>query len=313
MLDVGSVLLLLLGFVALFLGAEWLVAGAAELAAHLKISKTFIGLTLVAFGTSAPEMFVNVIAGFYGHSELALSNVVGSNLTNLCVGFGLAAIVATLPLNRREFAPDLAFAAVGPMVVVASFILSPRLELSVVTLLPMAGLVAVYLVSLLRRRSAIEPDDPTHLTMVKPVIYAIGGTVLLYVGGRLVFVHAIQLAAAWQVPEQIIGLTVVACGTSIPDVTASVVAARRGEFSIAVGNLLGSNISNVFVVLSGTMLAAGESLLADRSLLFDYTFVAFASVAFAVWAGTAQRVTRTLGVVLLVTFVTFYSWRILSL
>jgi cation:H+ antiporter len=311
MVEIFPVLFLLLGFVGLYFGAEWLVAGASEIAAHLKISKIFIGLTLVAFGTSAPEMFVNVIAGFHGHSELALSNVVGSNLTNLCIGFGIAALLVTLPVRRREFAPDLIFASLGPILVAVSFVLTADLELSFWALLPMVLLAGVYLISLLRRRAALEPQDPTHVTILMPIVHALLGTLALYVGGRLVFTYAIELAATWQVPENIVGLTIVACGTSIPDVTASVVAARRREFDISIGNILGSNISNVFIVLPGTMLAAGESLAADRALVTDYIVVSALSILITVWCCATERIGVRFGLLLIIGFFTFYAFRIL--
>ncbi len=302
---------LILGFLALYFGAEWLVEGAADIAAHLKISKTFVGLTLVAFGTSAPELFVNLIAGFNNHSEFALSNIAGSNATNFCIGFGLAALFTVVPVARREFAPDLLFAALGPILVVGSFLLSRESGLAWWMLGPMGACLAVYLVTLAGRCAATEAQDPTHLTLRKPVAYFLVGVAALYVGGQLVFQQATEIAKALSIPESIIGLTVVACGTSIPDVTASVVAARRREFSIAVGNLLGSNISNVFVVLSGTLIAARQSLpAADPGLLVDYAFVGVLSVSIAAWCLARQRVSRSFGILLLLTFVAYYTIRV---
>ncbi len=307
----STLFLLALGFLALYFGAEWLVEGAADIAAHLNISKAVVGLTLVAFGTSAPELFVNVIAGLNDHSQFALSNIAGSNLTNLCLGLGLSSLFVIVPIPRRQFGIDLIFAALGPLLVVASFAMTDPPALSWRALVPMGVLGSLYVVTLFRRFPASEPQDPTHLTLHKPLGLFAVGVVALYVGGRIVFVNATALAASWQVPEQIVGLTIVACGTSIPDVTASIVAARRGEHAIAVGNILGSNISNVFVVLSGTLLAAGHGLPADAALIVDYTAVALLSIAFGGWVFSTGRLRRAPGIALLILFVAYFTARIL--
>jgi cation:H+ antiporter len=299
----------MIGFVALYLGAEWLVEGAADIAAHLNVSKAFVGLTLVAFGTSAPELFVNVIAAFHDHFEFALANVAGSNLTNLCLGFGISALLVALPVARSQFAVDLVMATLGPLVVLSSLLVTRPMVLHWSALAPMAVILAVYLVSLVKRLPADEAEDPTHLTMRKPLILFASGVAALYIGGKLVFTYATQLAEYWQVPEQIVGLTLVACGTSIPDVAATIVAARRREFAIAVGNLLGSNISNVFVVLSSTLLVAGKNLSAAPGLLKDYVAVTTLSALFAVSCVWRQRVPRLVAALLLVAFCGYYAVR----
>lgn len=303
-----AVLFLIAGFVALYWGAEWLVDGASDIASHLRLSKSFVGLTLVAFGTSAPELFVNLISASRGHPDLALANVVGSNLTNLCVGFGLASAFVMVPVVRKDFLIDLIMLVVAPAMVLASF--ATFGSLSLWALAPFAILLTGYILSLAGRRTALVAEDPTHLHLAKPLMLFVLGIVSLYLGGEVVFRATVRLAQRWEIPEAIIGLTVVACGTSVPDVTASVIAARKREFGIAVGNLLGSNISNIFVVLGGTLIAARQSLPADMLTFIDYAVVCGMSLVLAVAAAVTQRVPRLLGFSLILAFGIYLTGRV---
>lgn len=306
------VLLLLAGFVALYFGAEWLVRGASEIALHLHLSKSFVGLTLVAMGTSAPEFFVNMISAYHGKTAFALSNVSGSNLTNLCLGFGLCALFCTLPIKRGHFLVDMVIAAATPLFVLAVFLLVDRdsPSLPIWSIAPFTITLVVYIYYLTGRRSAEGDRLELDLSMPKSILIFLAGMVALFVGGHLVFTNAVELAELLSVPETVIGLTIVACGTSIPDVTASVIAARKREFEIAAGNLLGSNISNVIVVLNGTLMVAGRSLTANQAIIGDYAFVCLTTVMFVILAASSQRVYRWFGILLLAVFIGYYSVRI---
>ena len=298
-----SIALLLLGFLFLFLGAEWLIRGAAELAARMRLSKSFVGLTLVAFGTSAPEMVVNIIAA--ENPQLALSNVAGSNLANLCFGFGLASLFGAVIVERRRFGVDLAVSfLVGSMA-------QPQVAYETVWVL--LSCLGVYIVLLARRRgeevedASSEQSTTGHMRQVAEV--ATGG-ILLYLGGELVYQNAVHVATTWGVPEQIIGLTIVACGTSIPDITATVVAARRGEWELAAGNIIGSNISNILVVLTATTLVSGQSLIGSAELVIDYAAVVLISLAFAGVALTKQRLSSAFGMLAILAMISYYSIRV---
>ncbi len=286
-----------------------MVDGASDIAAHINVSKSFIGLTLVAFGTSSPEFFVNVIAALNDHTELALSNIAGSNITNLCIGFGISALLVTIPISRREFRIDLFFMALTPGLVVISFLAFSH-QLSRWMLIPFIGLLIAYLATLARRSESDAAEDPTHLTIHKPLIYFLLGVVALYIGGELVYRNAVSLAKKINAPESLIGLTVVACGTSIPDVTASVIAARKKEFGICTGNLLGSNILNIFVVLGGTLVAAGSSLQGNGQLLIDYSVITLLGTGFATYAVLRQKISRLGGVLMIGAFLGYLGWRI---
>jgi cation:H+ antiporter len=307
-------LLLLIGFVLLYFGAEWLVDGASDIASHFRLSKTFVGLTLVAFGTSAPEMVVNIIAAVQTRATaFALSNIAGSNLTNLCIGFGLATLFAVLPCRRKNFRIDLAYVVLSPAIVVASFAVTISLGKPSLTL-PAAGILVgmliVYLYLLIGRSAADEADDPTQVEVWKPLLMFAAGVAFLYGGGQLVFLNALALAETLKVPAPLIGLTIVAAGTSIPDVTASVVAARRGEHEIAIGNLLGSNISNVLVVLTATTFVVRAPLTCTLMEVWDYVAVVGVSLVFAAVAAWREKIGRVLGIALLFAFFTYFAVRI---
>ncbi len=308
-----SIALLLLGFLFLFLGAEWLIRGAAELAARMRLSKSFVGLTLVAFGTSAPEMVVNIIAA--ENPQLALSNVAGSNLANLCFGFGLASLFGAVIVERRRFGVDLAVMFVAPSIILVSFLVGSMAQPQVAyeTVWVLLSCLGVYIVLLARRRgeevedASSEQSTTGHMRQVAEV--ATGG-ILLYSGGELVYQNAVHVATTWGVPEQIIGLTIVACGTSIPDITATVVAARRGEWELAAGNIIGSNISNILVVLTATTLVSGQSLIGSAELVIDYAAVVLISLAFAGVALTKQRLSSAFGMLAILAMISYYSIRV---
>lgn len=305
-----TAVLLLVGLFVLYFGAEWLVIGASDVAAHLKLSKAFIGLTLVAFGTSAPELFVNIIAASREYSGLALANIAGSNLSNLCLGFGLSALLLTFPIRSKQFLTDLVFVALGPCLVLASFLLTARTVLSLWILVPFAVLILPYLASLGKRRESSVIAECRYSTLYQPICIFLLGAVALYAGGELVVRTAEDLSHLLGISDTVIGLTVVAAGTSIPDVAATFAAMRRGELDIGIGNILGSNISNVFIVLGSTLLVAGHSLQADNWLLFDYCAVCLLSLVSVAAILIFQRVTRFGGILLLLFFCTYFSLRV---
>jgi cation:H+ antiporter len=305
-----AVALLLLGFAVLYFGAEWLVSGAAEIANHLRLSRSFVGLTLVAVGTSAPELVVNLIAASRGHSDFALANVAGSNLTNICLGFGVSAMFVVFAVRRNAFLLDLVYLVLAPCLVLGSFLCTAERSLSMWTLLPFGILLLGYLVSLARRRHALVRQQPRHPTVFVPLVLFLLGVVVLYGGGELVVQNALWLSHSLRIDETIIGLTVVAAGTSVPDVVATITAIRRKEYEIGVGNILGSNISNVLLVLGGTLVVAGKPLPADLGLLADFTAVCVVSLAFAVGAAMFQRVRGPAGIALVLAFVAYFGARV---
>ena len=269
-----TVLLLVAGLALLIGGAELLVRGAAALARRLGISPLVIGLTVVAFGTSSPELAVSIMSALGGQADLAVGNVVGSNIFNVLFILGLSALITPLVVARQLVRLDV------PIMLAASLVL-PVLawngSIGRLEGLLLAGGVVVYsviLVRLGRASGADEPGDGAASVMTGglagQVALVVAGLAMLVMGSRWLVDGAVALARAVGLSELIIGLTIVAAGTSLPEVAASVVAARRGERDMAVGNVVGSNIFNLLAVLGlAAVVAPAGVAVPDAALRFD--------------------------------------------
>lgn len=255
---------LTLGLALLIASGEFLVRGAVGFARALGLSPLFIGLTLVGFGTSAPELVASLIAAFRGAPGIAVGNVVGSNIANILLILGIAALVAPLPVQRQEFhrdATSLGLATAVAVAVVAAGSVS-RLAGGVLVLL-LAGYICLAYWSERRRpdSEARRHEDETELLSprpagaIRPLLVALAALVGVVLGARLLVDASIVVAARFGVPESVIGLTVVAVGTSLPELAVSAIAAFRGQGAVAVGNVVGSNIYNSLGILGATALA----------------------------------------------------------
>ena len=306
-------LLMIAGFVSLYYGAEWLVDGAIKVALKLKISKVVVGLVLVAFGTSAPELFVNLIAALNGRTGFALSNISGSNLTNLCFGFGACAILGTLIVDKKKFGIDLAYFAITPLLALIFLTLAPGDSLPLWSAAPLLLLFALFLY-FINQRSRDEGGDETRVsnrqTFLGLLLFLLGCGAL-YVGGELVVRSAVTIGVALGISEAVLGLTVVAFGTSIPDTMASIVASQKGETDIAVGNLLGSNIFNILLILSGTLLFSWGPLQANPNIIMDYTVITVMPFVFIVLVTFSEGVSRLSGGGLILIYAFYMLYRVL--
>lgn len=243
-----------LGLAGLFFGGDWLVRGACGIARRLRVPPLVIGLTVVGFGTSAPEMLVSVQAALKGAGGIAIGNVLGSNIANILLILGLAALMGPLAAPFARVRADLAWMTGAALLLVPLF-LDGRLTRAEGVLLVLA--IAVYLTLALRRRETAETGlDEIVAPLLPALLRTLAGLVLLIVGARLLVDASVGIARAFGVPEAVIGLTIVAVGTSLPELAASVAAALKGERDIAIGNVVGSNIFNVLAILGAAALAA---------------------------------------------------------
>lgn len=247
-------LLFTLGLVALFFGGEFLVKGATGVARHFRLSPIVIGLTVVGFGTSAPELLVSLQAALEGQPAIAIGNVVGSNIANILLILGISVLIAPLVIPVKKLWRDFGFmlAATGILWLMLVNGSISRLE----GLILMAGLIAFLIVAFVTGKE--EPDvnaDPLP-PQWKAWAYTLGGLVVLVIGARLLVDSSIIIARQFGISEAVIGLTIVAVGTSLPELATSVIAAYRKHTEIAVGNIVGSNIFNIFGILGVTALIA---------------------------------------------------------
>jgi cation:H+ antiporter len=306
---------LALGFAVLTCGAELLVRGAAGIAAALRISPLVIGLTVVAFATSAPELAVAIGAALEGRPDLAIGNVVGSNIFNVLAILGVSALVAPLVVDRqliRLDVPIMIAASVLVWLLCAGGVLG-RAEGALLFVLPLAYIG--WLVRQSRRENAAngadDPDAPPP-RLGRDLVLAAAGLALLVLGARWLVAGASGIATALGVSELVIGLTIVAAGTSLPELATSLLASLRGQRGIAVGNVIGSNLFNLLGVLGLTaMVAPGGIPVARAALAVDIPImVAVAVACFPIFF--TRLVSRHEGATFLLLYVLYGAWLVLD-
>ena len=249
-----NILFLSAGLVILIYGANFLVDGGAALAHRLKVSSIIIGLTVVAFGTSTPELVVNIVSSVQGSSALALGNVLGSNIFNLLAIIGITALITPLGVKKTTTwveIPLAVFAAILILLLVNGEPAGTITRVEGICLLAFFVLFLTYTLVLAKYGTVNEQEDFTikNYSTAKSVLFILLGLAGLTGGGRLLVTGAVNIAQSMGITERIIGLTVVSVGTSLPELATSIVAARKKNADIAIGNVVGSNLFNTFLIL----------------------------------------------------------------
>ncbi|WP_114783150.1 calcium/sodium antiporter [Botryobacter ruber] len=251
-------LLLLLGFVLLIKGADTLVTGASSIAKRYEIPDMVVGLTIVSFGTSLPELIINILSSLQGQSELAIGNVFGSNVANLLLIIGITAIICPLPIKRNTVITEIPFSLIATLLVgfLANAVLFgdktqlyiSRIDGGILLFFFVLFMAYIYNVAKTNNEPGLEQATP-FMSLGKSVAYITLGGAGLFLGGKWVVDSAVSIAGVFNLSESFIGLTVVAIGTSLPELVTSAVAAYRRNIDIAVGNVIGSNIFNLLWIL----------------------------------------------------------------
>jgi cation:H+ antiporter len=307
------------GLVLLIAGAELLVRGASNLAAALGVPSLIIGLTVVAFGTSAPELAVSVKAAWVGQTSIAVGNVVGSNIFNVLFILGISALIAPLVVATQLIRIDV------PLMIAASVLLLllgldgviGRLDGMILFAGMLGYLTFQFLVS---RREKLLPEDgaqhavPLRATaLLRDVAFVAVGLGMLVLGSRWLVDSAVSMAQMLGVSEMVIGLTIIAAGTSLPEVVTSIMASIKGERDIAVGNVVGSNIFNILSVLGLTGLVAPNGIpLSDEAIRFDIPIMIAVTLACLPIFFTGGRIKRWEGGLLLAYYVAYTSYLVLA-
>ncbi len=266
---------LIIGFVLLVAGAEFLVRGASSLARRMRISTLVIGMTVVAFGTSMPEIVVNIIAAIGGNSDLVFGNVIGSNMMNTVLILGVAGVITPIAVRRSTVITGIPATIISVMIL--ALLLNDRIRgygeslLSRVdALILLLGYVGFMIYAFRISRIGVEEGQKTRTyAMALTWVFIVAGFVALLGGGRIIVVNAVRLAEYLGVSQKLIGLTIVAIGTSLPELATTAVAAYHRRFDIAIGNVIGSNIFNIMLVLglSGLVRPLGFDLTLNVDLL----------------------------------------------
>ena len=313
---VWTTLLLIVGFVVLILGADWLVDGATSIGIRAKLSPLIIGLTIVAFGTSLPELIINVFSCFQGNSGLAIGNIVGSNITNILLILGIAAIIYPIDVSRISIRRDIpaGFVATGALYCFAHwFGVTNTIGWLEGLILLILALVYLFLTIKVKDPQSTEVEAvQIPMPWGKTILFIIFGIAGLYGGGELVSRNAQIIAKAWGMSDAMIGLTVVAIATSLPELITSIVAATKKHAGIAIGNVLGSNILNIFIVLgiSGLITPLQFDTQMNTSLVF--LFGANLLMTLFVFTGKGRKISRLEGVLMLLAFSGFMTYTVLT-
>ncbi|MBQ6627112.1 MAG: calcium/sodium antiporter [Ruminococcus sp.] len=275
-----NILLLLVGFALLVKGADFFVDGSSSIARLLKIPSVVIGLTIVAMGTSSPEAAVSITASVQGSNEIALGNVVGSNIFNLLAVVGMCALIKPFELDKTILKRDYPFNLIACVVMIVFMLIGSLVGMldGIMMLVLLIGYITFLVVVALKNRT--EGDENTKKkSPVISVICIIGGLAAIIFGGDLVVDNAKSIASAVGLSETFIGLTIVAIGTSLPELVTSIVASRKGENELALGNVIGSNIFNILFILglSGAIspITVDTSAIINTIIMIAMTFIVF--------------------------------------
>lgn len=310
-----SLLLFFAGMALLIAGSNWLVDGAASLARRFNISDLVIGLTIVAFGTSSPELIVNLFASFNGNTDIAIGNVVGSNIFNTLVILGLTAIVTPIAVKSTTVWKEIPFSilAVIVMAFMANDILIDGKFKDIISridgfiLLGFFSIFMAYTFALAKSSGPLKEMTAMEMGVFKAIVLVITGLAGLFFGGRFLVDGAVDIARYLGISEAVIGLTVVAAGTSMPELATSIVAAFKKKSDIAIGNVVGSNIFNIFFVLGISASIRPIPLASENSSNFDMVFLIIMSLIMFlfVFSGKDKKINRLEGAFFFLAFIAY--------
>ncbi len=309
-----SIVLLILGFILVIKGAGLLVDGGSSLAKRLHISELVIGLTVVAFGTSLPELSVNIAASIKGSSEIAITNVLGSNVANILLILGISSVIFPLVVTKGTVWKEIPLSLLAAVVlgILAGDSLIDSRDFSEITridglvLLSFFIIFLYYSVGIAKEESGVTDQLPRKTYgLKKSVVYIFAGLVLLILGGKFVVDGAVSVASRLNINESVIGATVVAIGTSIPELATSAVAAYKKNPDIAVGNVIGSNIFNIFFILGLSSIIKPLPIRSSDSLHIYAAIVASLVLFVCMFTGKKKIIDRWEGWLLMAVYMIY--------
>ena len=312
-----QIALLIIGFIILIKGADWLVDGASSIAANFKVSKTLIGLTVVAFGTSAPELAVSISSLISGSSEMLLGNVIGSNIINVLLLIGIGALICPIKVSRDTVKKELPILLLISTAIVVLFLDIPLANANIDEITRSDAIICLlffciflyYLIVMAKRNretKATKAEKPKY-KLGKSFLFAIIGLAGLVLGSQFVVHSASFLASAIGVSDRVIALTVIALGTSLPELVTTIVAARHKETDLIVGNIIGSNIFNICIVM-GIPVAIFGTITPESFQMIDLFMLIFSTILLFLLTRKDHKISRTEGALLLAIFAIYYGY-----
>lgn len=317
----SAVLFMILGFALLIKGADLLVDGAASVARRLRVSELVIGLTVVAFGTSTPELAVNILASIRGNTEIAIGNVLGSNIANVLLILGISALIRPLSVTKGTVWKEIPFSLLAA--VVLFFVANDRLldggPASIITridglvLLSFFTIFLYYSVSIASDVAGISEQVPivSH-ALPKSLLFIVIGLAGLILGGNWIVKGATAIGRQLGMSESLVGLTIVAVGTSLPELATSALAARKGNVEIAVGNIVGSNIFNIFFVLGVSAIINPLAFMATGNLDLVAVMLASTLLFLFMFTGKHRRLDRWEAAVFILLYALYIGFSIVK-
>lgn len=302
-----TIILLVIGFVCLIKGADFFVDGASRLALKFKVPSLIIGMTIVAMGTSAPECAVSISAALSGSNEMAIANVVGSNIFNLLIVCGVCAVIAPMAVNKATLKKDFPFAIIVGLILLGLGVWGMGVSrLDGIIFLILFVFFLLNMISSAKKQQEetdITDEVPVAFSWLRVILSIGGGLVAIVLGGQLVVNSAETIAASLGLSENLIGLTVCAIGTSLPELVTSIVAARKGEVDMAIGNVIGSNIFNILFVLGLAATITPVGMIMENAI--DLVILAVISLMMLFMAIPKKRLNRPCGLVCIVVYVIY--------
>ncbi len=311
-----NILLLIVGFVALIKGADIFVDGASSTAQNFKVPKMLIGLTIVAFGTSAPELAVSMSALASGSSDMVLGNVIGSNILNILLILGIAALIKPIAVKDNTVRKELPLVLLISTLLVVLFLDTVFAGASANQITRSDGIVIIlffsvflyYLLALAKQKK--EPkstEEEPKFKLGKSLLFVLIGLAAIIIGSDLVVDNASSIASALGISERIIALTVIAFGTSLPELVTTVVSAKKGEQDLLVGNIIGSNIFNICLVLGIPVVIFGGIAESSFQMLDLVMLIVSAALLFIFSKTSKQKISRPEGAIMLAVFAVYYT------
>lgn len=313
-----QIILLIIGFVILIKGADWLIDGASSTASHLKVSKLLIGLTIVAFGTGAPELAVSITSLLNGTTDMLLGNAIGSNIINILLLIGIAALIRPIKIKKETIGKGLPLLLFISTVLVILFLDTILANSSVNTISRADGIICLlcftifvaYLISMAHKnRKDKNVVEKPKFKLGRSLLLVLVGLVGVIGGAQLVVSSSSSIAHFIGISDRLISLTIIAIGTSLPELVTTIKAAKRGETELLIGNIIGSNIFNICIVL-GLPVTLFGTISPESFEVIDLVMLVGSAAVLLLLSRTGHKITRFEGLAMLIMFLIYYSYLI---
>ncbi len=297
--------LFFIGLLCLAYGGDCLVNGSVAMAKKLKVSTLLIGIVLVGFGTSMPELVTSLLAVLRNPPSpgIAVGNVVGSNIANILLILGVAAVISPIEVNKKSFARDITFLILGTVLLCVGLYFDV-LEIIMGSVM-LVALIGYTVYCYFTEKETSDENDEQNMPLWKMILYSVGGIALMIAGAKLLVDSSVTIARSWGISETIIGLTMVAIGTSLPELATSISAAVKKQNNIAFGNVVGSNIYNTLFILGVTALFTKVAVPAD---VYESIYAMIGATVVLLLSGIYGKITRPMGALFLLLYAGYIYW-----